>query len=54
MKSLQQSDFQRLAYAYEKLLHRNYIKEKHEKLTATLKVNLAATFLVTDNLQKRI
>jgi hypothetical protein len=30
------------------------MKEKHEKLTATLKINLGATFLVSDNLQKRI
>lgn len=50
MKNLQQKDFQNLTNSYEALLKRNYMKEKHEKLTATLKINLGATFLVSDNL----
>jgi hypothetical protein len=54
MKSLEAGDFQNLTHSYEQLLGRNFIRSKQEQMSTTLKINLGATFLITENLQKRI
>ena len=54
MKGLEKDDFTQLTISYEHLLDRNFVTSKQTQMSTTLKINLGATFLITENLQKRI